>query len=443
MCVLIIKKEEGENMSLFRGRMRTHLDGHKDLSEHAEVVTVNPAKVSIPLYFGTETNLDICVNVGDEVKVGTKLAQFNGKFIVPIYSSVSGKVEAIEEKLHQSLKKVRHVVISNDMKYDKADFTKMDYVKASREELVEFTKNAGIIGCGGAGFPTYVKYQNPSNVEKLIINAVECEPYITSDYKLVETEFDMILTGIKAMHKMSEAKEVLIAIKKSHPELIQAVREKLKNEKDIQVAEVPDVYPMGWERTLVYELTKKRYDRLPAEVGCVVSNVTTAYWLAKAMVDGEPIVKRMLTVSGDGVKEPKNVIAPIGCSVKEVVEACGGYTGEDMIVCFGGPMMGTTITTDAVSVERQNNALTVLKKKVINEVACLRCGSCSDHCPSGLQPVRIVQANKLKDMDRLAQLDVNQCIECGMCTYVCPSKIAVTENVRRAKRAFKMAQAKK
>lgn len=430
-------------MSLFRGAMRTHMNGHKELTEHAEVITLNPDKVSIPLYFGADMNPEILVQAGDEVKVGTKIAQFSSRFVVPIYSSVSGKVESVEDQLHQSLKKIKHVVISNDKKYTKELNPTIDYEASSKEDLVDFMMNAGIIGCGGAGFPSYVKYKGAKNIDKLIINAVECEPYITSDYKVMESEFELVLCGIKAMKKMSDAKEVIIAIKKSHPELIKSVTEKLKNEKDIQCVSVPDVYPMGWERTLVYQLTKKRYDKLPSEVGCIVNNATTAYMFAKAMTSGEPIVSRMLTVSGDGVKKPANVIAPIGSCVHDVIDACGGYTSDDMVICFGGPMMGSTITTDAVSVERQNNALTVLKKKDIDEVACLRCGSCSDHCPSGLQPVRIVQANKLKDMARLEKLEVNKCIECGMCTYVCPSKIAVTENVRRAKRAFNMAQAKK
>ena len=319
----------------------------------------------------------------------------------------------------------------------------LDYKTVTREELVDFMMNAGIVGCGGAGFPAYVKYKDVKDVENLIINAVECEPYITSDYKVMENDFDLVLTGIKAMKKMSDAKKVLIAIKKTHPELIQSVSEKLKNEKDIECISVPDAYPMGWERTLVYQLTKKRYDKLPLEVGCIVNNATTAYMFAKALTTGEPIVSRMLTVSGDAVKKPCNVIAPVGSSAHDVIEACGGYTTDDVVVCFGGPMMGTTITTDDVCVERQNNAITVLKKVAIDEVACLRCGSCSDHCPSGLQPVRIVQANKLKDMARLEKLDVSKCIECGMCTYVCPSKIAVTENVRRAKRAYQMSKAKK
>ena len=206
-------------MSLFRGSMRTHINGHKELSEHADIITLVPEKVAIPLYFGTEMNPQILVQPGDEVKAGTKIAQFNSRFVVPIYSSVSGKVEAVEDRLHQSLKKVKHVVISNDKKYTKEENPVLDYKTATREELVDFMMNAGIVGCGGAGFPAYVKYKDVKDVENLIINAVECEPYITSDYKVMENDFDLVLTGIKAMKKMSDAKKVLIAIKKTHPEV--------------------------------------------------------------------------------------------------------------------------------------------------------------------------------------------------------------------------------
>ena len=430
-------------MSLFKGPMHTRIEGYKELTESKNAITIHPTRVSIPVFAGADTTPEILVKEGDEVLVGTKIAQFNKIHTVPIFSSVSGVVVGIEEKFHQTLKKAKHVVIESDGKYTEAVMPTIDYKTATKEELVEFMMNSGLIGCGGAGFPTYAKYKNAQDIETLIINAVECEPYITSDCKILETEFETVLLGIKAMHKMCGAKQVLLAIKETHPELIREVTEKLKDEKDITCVSVPNVYPMGWERTIVYQLTKKRYDKLPSEVNCIVGNSTTCYWFGKAMEHGVPIMNRMLTVSGDGVAEPCNVIAPIGSSVKDVVAACGGYTSEDIIICFGGPMMGGTVTTDLTSVDRPNNAITILKKQDVPEMPCLRCGSCSDHCPCGLQPVRIAQAAKQKDVDRLGVLEVTKCMECGLCTYVCPSKIKVTENVRRAKRTYTLAQAKK
>lgn len=430
-------------MSLFKGPMRVHLNGQKELTEHKETVVLKPSVVSIPVTAGYDPNPTILVSAGDKVKVGTKIAVFESRFIVPVFSSVSGTVKGIEMKMHQSLKKVNHIVIESDGLFEKETGNPtIDWENATREELIEFTKNAGIIGCGGAGFPTYVKYAGAKDVKELIINAVECEPFITSDYKLVEENFEMMLMGVKAMKKMADAPIAKIAIKKSHPELIDLVNKKLTGVDGVVCVPVPDVYPMGWERTLVFEITKKRYDKLPGEIGVIINNATTAYMLAKAMTTGEGIVSRTVTVSGDGVKNPLNVTVPTGTCVKEVVEACGGYTSENIILCCGGPMMGGTATTDEISVERASNAYTVLINNPVKEIACLRCGRCSDYCPSGLQPVRISNMAKVKNNEALGKLEVMKCIECGMCTYVCPSKIAVTENVRRAKRAY-MASIKK
>lgn len=443
MFMRVLMEKEGELMSLFKGPMREHLNGQKELTEHKETVVLKPSVVYIPVTAGYDPNPNILVNVGDKVKVGTKIAAFEARFVVPVFASVSGTVIAIEDRMHQSLRKVKHIVIESDGLFEKETGNPtIDWENASREELIEFMKNAGIIGCGGAGFPSYVKYAGAKDVKELIINAVECEPFITSDYKLVEENFEMMLMGVKAMKKMAQAPIAKIAIKKSHPELIELVNKKLQGVEGIVCTPVPDVYPMGWERTLIYEITGQRYDRLPGEVGVVLNNATTAYMFAKAMTTGEGIVARTLTVSGDGVKNPVNVTAPVGTLLKELVAAAGGYTAENILLSCGGPMMGGTVTTDEVSVERQSNAITVQINKPVKEVACLRCGRCSDHCPAGLQPVRIANVAKTKNMEALGKLEVMKCIECGMCTYICPSKIAVTENVRRAKRAY-MASTKK
>ena len=236
------------------------------------------------------------------------------------------------------------------------------------------------------------------------------------------------------MFKASNAKKCLIGIKESKKALIPILVELFKEETDIVVSPVEDVYPMGWERTLLYSLLKKRYDRLPIEVGCIVSNATTAIMLGQAMKTGLPIVEKMVTVSGDAVKEPHNVLVRVGTPFSELVKVCGGYTKEAVSLIAGGPMMGTAVTKEEVCVGLATNAVTVLEYKEPLAVNCLRCGKCVDHCPSSLQPVNINNALKANDFDRLAKLKPMDCIECGMCTYVCPSKIEVTEGVRRAKR---------
>ena len=243
-----------------------------------------------------------------------------------------------------------------------------------------------------------------------------------------------LVAGVEAMLKMCGAEKAKVAIKETKKDFIPVLKEAFASIENAEVVAVPDVYPMGWERTLVYEVTKQRYDKLPSEIGCIVNNAATAISFAQCLRTGMPIVEKIVTVSGDGVKEPCNVVVPVGVQACDLINACGGYTADDILLIAGGPMMGKTITNDKFVIGPYNGALTVLKHVPVKAIACLRCGKCSDHCPAGLQPVRINAAEKAKDSDALKKLSVMDCVECGMCTYICPSKIDVTEGVRRAKR---------
>lgn len=427
-------------MSIWIGAMQKHLEGHKGLTDHNEIVRVDAGKfVYIPLMSMFSTNIEVLVKEGDSVKVGTMIAKRNDHMTVPFFSSVSGKVVGKQTIMHAVLKPLEHLVIENDGLYEKEQpFSPIDFEKATREELVDFMMNAGIVGCGGAGFPTYMKYKNPQNISTLIINAVECEPYITADYREISNNIDDLVLGVKAMLKLSTAKEAWIAIKSPKKELIAKVRAALVGVSGIVVKEVPDVYPMGWERTLVYQLLKKRYDRLPSEIGCIVNNATTAIAFAKAIRTGMPIVEKTLTISGNGIKNPANVNVPVGVKTAEIVAKLGGYASEDVLLIAGGPMMGKTIPNDQFVVTPYGNAVTILKTEKIDSVACLRCGRCNDTCPAGLLPVRINNAEQAADLDTIVKLRADQCIECGLCTYVCPSKLDVAEGVRRAKRILQL-----
>ncbi len=427
-------------MSIWIGAMQKHLEGHKGLTDHNEIVRVDAGKfVYIPLMSMFSTNIEVLVKEGDSVKVGTMIAKRNDHMTVPFFSSVSGKVVGKQTIMHAVLKPLEHLVIENDGLYEKEQpFSPIDFEKATREELVDFMMNAGIVGCGGAGFPTYMKYKNPQNISTLIINAVECEPYITADYREISNNIDDLVLGVKAMLKLSTAKEAWIAIKSPKKELIAKVRAALVGVSGIVVKEVPDVYPMGWERTLVYQLLKKRYDRLPSEIGCIVNNATTAIAFAKAIRTGMPIVEKTLTISGNGIKNPANVNVPVGVKTAEIVAKLGGYAIEDVLLIAGGPMMGKTIPNDQFVVTPYGNAVTILKTEKIDSVACLRCGRCNDTCPAGLLPVRINNAEQAADLDTIVKLRADQCIECGLCTYVCPSKLDVAEGVRRAKRILQL-----
>ena len=427
-------------MSLWIGTMCKHLAGHKDLTDHREIIRVEAGKfVYIPLMSMFSTNIEVLVKEGDKVKVGTLIARRTEGMIVPFFSSVSGTVIGKQTIMHAILKPLEHLVIENDGKYEEdKPFQPIDYEKATREELVDFIMNAGIVGCGGAGFPTYMKYKNPKDINTLIINAVECEPYITADYRMISDNIDDLVLGTRAMLKLSTAKEAWIAIKSPKKELIAKLRAAIVGIPNVFLKEVPDVYPMGWERTLVWQLLKKRYDRLPSEIGAICNNATTAIAFAKALRTGMPIIDKVITVSGTGIKNPANVSVPVGVKTSEIVAKLGGYVGEDVLLIAGGPMMGKTIPNDQFVVTPYGNAITVMLPEKINLVACLRCGRCNDTCPAGILPVRINNAEEAKDGAMIEKLHAEQCIECGLCTFVCPSKIDVAEGVRRAKRILQL-----
>ncbi|MBR2596575.1 MAG: RnfABCDGE type electron transport complex subunit C [Solobacterium sp.] len=421
-------------MSFLTGPMHHHLDGHKDLTNHKEILRLEePDVIWIPLNNGAAPCTPL-VNVGDEVKVGTKIAERNDHFYLPLFSPVSGTVTGIEKKMNSSMKMVDHMRIENDHKKTvEKPFEPFDYEKATREELLDFVKNAGMLGLGGAGFPTYVKYLKPEGIKSFIINGVECEPYLTTDYRSMMDNLELLKTGTLAMFKLSKAERGCVAVKEDKVDLIAELKKTFEGT-PIEIRTVPDIYPAGWERTLVWLLEQKRYDRLPAEVGCIINNASTAIALADALLNGMPVTHKLVTVSGDGVADPHNVYVPVGTTAHDIVQACGGYTSEDCMIIAGGPMMGSAIPNDTFVVGPANNGLTVLKHEPLNVVKCLRCGKCTEMCPSGLEPVRINNAEKVKDIDTLKKLDTLSCIECGLCSYICPSKIDVTEGIRRAKR---------
>ncbi len=429
-------------MSFLSGPMHYHLEGHKELTAHKDVLILDePDDVFIPLVNGRVTCTPL-VNPGDTVKVGTKLGEPVDHWYVPVFSPVSGTVVGVEKRMSAMLKPTEHLHIKNDHKRERIRaFEPFDHESATREEVLAFVRSAGMLGLGGAGFPTFMKFSKPEGIDLFIVNAVECEPYLTADYKNSMANAKLMREGALALLKLSTAPKGMVAVKEDKTDLIEVLKNTFAGTA-IEVKTVPDIYPAGWERTLVYMITGKRYDRLPAEAGCILNNVSTCIALGDAMLNGAPITHKLVTVSGNGVKEPANVFCPVGTPAKTLVEACGGYVGEDCLLIAGGPMMGRAIPNDIFVIGPANNGLTVLQHREPFSVKCLRCGRCTETCPNGLEPVRINQAEKIKDLEAMKRLDVNTCIECGLCTYICPSKLDVTEGVRRAKRYLAL-QAKK
>lgn len=427
-------------MPFLIGPMSKKLRSEKHLTSEAEVLTYDAEVIALPLTTGAQEGKAL-VQVGDHVKIGQMIGLRDDRFYVPFYSPVSGEVIGFEKRMSARLKPCDHVLIKNDFKDEKQYLENVIDENSSREEIINFMKTIGLLGQGGAGFPTYIKY-NTDKCECLIINAVECEPYLTADAYNIEENFDDFVAGVKLMFKASQAKVCKIGIKKYHKELIEKLGKAFLETPDIRICPVRDVYPMGWERTLVFELLDKRYGMLPIEAGAIVSNATSAITLAQAMRTKLPMYKRVITVSGENLKEPHNIVCRLGTSVHDLIELCGGVKESPANILMGGPMMGTCITKDEVCINTITNGITIYKHEEIKPMACLRCGRCVEHCPSSLEPVSINEAFKINDVNRLEKLHVLDCVECGMCTYICPSKIEVTEGIRRAKRFYNLRRKK-
>lgn len=430
-------------MSLFGSRGRRHLNGHKELTKHEKIISLvrsenDPSLVYFPTMSPNGKPITYTVNVGDSVKVGTRIGT-RTDFYVPIYSSVSGTVK--EQKMifsPQVGRPIQHLVIENDKQYVEDEPLKTVTLDSSKEEIFEAIKEAGLVGMGGAGFPTYVKYNNPKNIETLLVNGVECEPYLTTDFMAMQIDVDALLLGCEYLMKASGAKNAIIAFKVHKDEVKEAISAKLADHPNISIKEVPDQYPMGWERTLIRQVFKKEYDRLPSEAGVVVNNAQTVIELGKTLSTGKVVATRLVTISGDGVKNPTNVLCPIGTLANELVAACGGYVEGDINLIPGGPMCAKAVKQDDFPILIPMGSLTILKYVAVKTVGCLRCGECTMSCPAGLQPVELKIAFERKDTDRMEKLNIMSCVECGMCSYVCPSKIEVTDIIKKAKLIYKL-----
>ncbi len=432
-------------MSFLSGLGRVKLDGQKGLTKDKPIKVIDaPECVYVPLVIGAATQFEIHVAEGDHVCVGTKLATRKDMY-VPIYSPISGTVKGFEKRMHATGRPQNHVVIENDGQNETVKVLDIADVEAmSAQEIVDAMKEMGLVGLGGSGFPTYIKYGNVQNITTVVINGVECEPFITSDHVAMKRDVKALFDGVSLMKKAADASLAVIAIKKGKPDLLALLNAEVANYPGIEVKEVPDVYPMGWERTLVKQLTKKDYDRFPSEVGVIVNNASTAIALSKGIRNGEAITKRIVTVSGNGVKDPQNVEVVVGTPFNQIIEAIGGYAdAADGFVLSGGPMMGKSVMNDQFVISAYTNSVTCMIRENIESLPCLKCGECTSHCPAHLQPVKIIQAEKRADVEMLEKLDVMRCIECGMCTYICPSKIEVTDFVSKAKRRVNLANIKK
>ena len=388
------------------------------------------------------------VKKGDLVTVGQKIGDNQG-LCVPVHASVSGKVKAVEAKAHTNGGNVMSVVIENDhlgtLCEDIQARTQEEVDNLSKEELIGIVREAGIVGMGGATFPTHVKL-NGQGVDTVIINAGECEPFITSDDRICREEPEKVIGGLKLVMKIFGLTEGHIGIEDNKPEAVKALRANLCKEDGITVDVLPAKYPQGAEKQLIYAVTGREVPSggLPSAVGCAVFNAATVKAIYDAVYDGMPLIKRIVTVSGDILMEPKNLLVPIGTSFESLIEACG-YKENPYKVLSGGPMMGAAQYDLSVPTIKGVNAITVLgaaNNSYVEDPCCLRCGKCIDACPMKLMPVLMYKALQSGDVQEMKDNNMMDCIECGSCAYTCPASVPLVLGFRVAKQMIRNDAAK-
>lgn len=418
----------------------THISehkGHKELSSTAPVFEyLKPEYVYIPL---VESNApcEALVKVGDTVKVGQVVAKKTGNFPINLHASVSGEVVSINQKMwHCSGKMIPTIQIKNDFKETKVETKPNDVDSLTREDLIEIIKDCGIVGLGGGSFPAYAKYQTDHKIDYVILNAAECEPYLTADYTLLSHRLDMVLRGLKYIMRAVDCNRGVIAIKANKKALIEKIKVAIADQDDLSLFLLDDVYPAGWEKYIVQRVTKKDYHGLPSEAGAVVNNVGTAHAICRAVEENQPLVDKIVTITGEGIKNPQNVHVKIGTNLKEVIQAIGGYQPDlgDAYLIAGGPMTGKAVVFDNLIVSRALTSVVAMPKD-IREVnpECMGCGKCSDVCPVFLSPIVIRDTLKDNEVEKLVELRPELCMQCGLCSYICPSRIELTDAVVRAK----------
>ncbi len=376
------------------------------------------------------------VKKGDKVLAGQLIAEAGGFVSANIHSSVSGTVKAIEARLTASGSKVSSIIIENDNKYESVEFTPISKPvgELERDEILDAVKAAGVVGMGGAGFPTNVKLspKNADEIDRIIVNASECEPYLTSDYRRLMEQSEKIIEGLRIALRLFKGSKGIIAVEDNKPEAIKLLREKLGADSDITVHSMKTKYPEGAERQLIYANTGRYINSkmLPADVGCIVHNVDTIYSIYEAVREGKPLITRIVTVSGDAIENPCNLKVRTGTSYAELVEAAGGFKGTPAKIISGGPMMGKAIYSLDLPVTKSSSAILCLSRDEASEYepsACIRCGRCVSVCPGRVMPNQLARLANAGDMDAFIKNNGMECCECGCCSYICPAKRPLTQ----------------
>ncbi len=422
----------------FRGGV--HPDPHKATAGRAIEALAAPQTVQIPMSMHIGVPCEPLVKAGDHVKMGQKVGDSSAFVSVPVHATVSGTVKSVGMALHPNGARVMSVVIENDGQDEFEPLTRaMEWQMMSPDEMIALIREAGIVGHGGAAFPTHVKIRSAlGKVDTMIVNAAECEPYITSDHRVMLEYADDVIAGIRILLRVFSRIRCIIAVENNKPDAVTALRRAIGADNRIKIDLLKTKYPQGGEKQLIRAVTGREVPpgKLPADAGCVVFNVDTVAAVNRAFTQGLPDVQRVVTVSGSAITTPKNLLVRVGTPLSALVAACGGYREEPQKMVMGGPMMGVAQFTDEVPVLRGTNAFLAFSEnedRRVDEPVCIRCGRCVQVCPMRLLPTYMYLYASREMWRECENMNIADCMECGACTFECPGSLHLTQMFRVAK----------
>ena len=428
---------------MFTFKSGIHPRGNKELSKYRPIRSIKPKNIVVyPVNQHIGAAAKEIVKVGDNVLVGQIIAEADGFVSANVLSTVSGTVKAIENRLTVNGNSSKCIVIENDFQYTTIENygNDRDYKELSRDEIVNIVKDAGIVGLGGACFPTHVKL-TPKNIDKieyLLINGAECEPYLTSDYRQMLENTDRLIKGTEILLKLFPKAKAIICIEDNKKDAFELINNKLSNNMSISTALLKTKYPQGGERQLIYAITnRKLYSKiLPADIGVIVQNVSTVIAIYNAVCKNIPLLSKVLTITGNAVNDTGNIEVCFGCSYQDVIDDIGGFKYKPVRIINGGPMMGTAIYDLNVPISKNSSSILAFSEEDNSEFIetnCINCGRCVNACPINLTPVILYKKCKSNDIEAFIKLYGQECIECGACSYVCPAKKPLTQYFKNYK----------
>ena len=425
-------------MSILTFKGGIHPKDGKAMSKAKAIKTLTPkGEIVIPLSQHIGAPATPCVEVGDRVLVGQKIGEASGFISANVHSSVAGTVKKIEPRMIASGAMVNCVVIENDDSYEEYIWELKDYEDMSKDDIRAAIKEAGIVGMGGACFPTHVKLtpKDDDAIEYVIVNGAECEPYLTSDYRRMIEEPQVLIDGLKIVLSLFKNAKGIIAIEDNKLDAITELKKLTKNEDNIQIKGVYTKYPQGGERALIYAVTGREVNSsmLPADVGCVVNNVDTMFAIHNAVINHKSLYTRVVTVTGDAVTTPGNYLVPIGTSFNEVIQAAEGFKRTPEKIIAGGPMMGVSVFTTDIPITKGSSAILAFRKDQVaasKPSPCINCGKCLEVCPGRVMPSRLATMAEHGDVDGFIDNYGMECCECGCCSYICPAKRNLTQSIK-------------